>query len=157
MGTAATFSASATCGIAPQLRWWIARAGLRRTTAPNWSTSGLTWDTTGAYQVDVRFGFERLLNTFAGVSDNRVTTISEEFDPRLAPLGCAVTPVIGLINSDALAGQPGQEALLLGWSRTLGPLPGVPGDRFLRRCAAALTNGWQSRQRLGGRQPAAQP
>jgi S-(hydroxymethyl)glutathione dehydrogenase/alcohol dehydrogenase len=50
----------------------------------------------------VNAGWVTTFNDYAIVSENRLTPIPADFDPKLAPLfGCAVTTAIGVINNNA--------------------------------------------------------
>ena len=50
----------------------------------------------------VNAGWVTTFNQYAVVSENRVTTIPEDFDPKIAALmGCAVTTGLGVINNNA--------------------------------------------------------
>lgn len=47
-------------------------------------------------------GWVTTFNEFAVVSENRMTVMPSDFDPKLAPLlGCAITTAAGVINNDA--------------------------------------------------------
>ena len=67
-------------------------------------TDGLQSDTP-TYLWDgrkVNAGWVTTFNDYAVVSENRLTTIPEDFDMKLATLfGCAVTTAMGVINNDA--------------------------------------------------------
>src|SRR5262249_32847437 len=62
----------------------------------------------------VNAGWVTTFNDHAIVSENRVTPVPADFDPKLAPLfGCAVTTAIGVINNNAQV-QVGQSAVVFG-------------------------------------------
>jgi len=62
----------------------------------------------------VNAGWVTTFNEHAIVSENRLTPISEDFDPRLAPLfGCAVTTAMGVVNNDAHV-KIGQSVVVFG-------------------------------------------
>lgn len=62
----------------------------------------------------VNAGWVTTFNTYAIVSENRVTPIPHNFDLRLAPLfGCAVTTAIGVVNNDAHV-KIGQSVVVFG-------------------------------------------
>jgi S-(hydroxymethyl)glutathione dehydrogenase/alcohol dehydrogenase len=62
----------------------------------------------------INAGWITTFNEYAIVSENRVTTIPQDFDMRLAPLfGCAVTTGLGAVNHDA-AVEIGQSVLVFG-------------------------------------------
>jgi S-(hydroxymethyl)glutathione dehydrogenase/alcohol dehydrogenase len=62
----------------------------------------------------VNAGWVTTFNEHAIVSENRLTPIPEDFDPRLAPLfGCAVTTAMGVINNDAHV-KIGQSVVVFG-------------------------------------------
>ncbi len=62
----------------------------------------------------VNAGWVTTFNEYAVVSENRLTPIPEDFDPRLAPLfGCAVTTAMGVINNDAQI-KIGQSVVVFG-------------------------------------------
>ena len=62
----------------------------------------------------VNAGWVTTFNTHAVVSENRVTPIPQDFDPRLAPLlGCAVTTAMGVINNNAQV-KVGQSVVVFG-------------------------------------------
>jgi S-(hydroxymethyl)glutathione dehydrogenase/alcohol dehydrogenase len=79
-------------------------------------SSGLQGDP-AAYQWNgarVNAGWVTTFQHEAVVSENRVTTIPDDFDLRQAPLfGCAVTTAMGVINRDA-AVQIGQSVVVFG-------------------------------------------
>lgn len=59
-------------------------------------------------------GWVTTFSEYSIVSENRVTSIPQDFDLRLAPLfGCAVTTGIGLINNDAEV-RVGQSVVIFG-------------------------------------------
>ena len=62
----------------------------------------------------VNAGWVTTFNDHAIVSENRVTPIPADFDPRLAPLfGCAVTTAMGVINNNAQV-KVGQSVVIFG-------------------------------------------
>ena len=62
----------------------------------------------------VNAGWVTTFNDHAIVSENRVTAIPADFDPRLAPLfGCAVTTAMGVINNNAQV-KVGQSVVIFG-------------------------------------------
>jgi len=62
----------------------------------------------------VNAGWVTTFNEYAVVSENRLTTIPEDFDMKLAPLfGCAVTTAMGVINNDAQL-KIGQSVVIFG-------------------------------------------
>lgn len=62
----------------------------------------------------VNAGWVTTFNEDAVVSENRLTPIPEDFDPRVAPLfGCAVTTAMGVINNDAHV-KIGQSVVVFG-------------------------------------------
>lgn len=62
----------------------------------------------------VNAGWVTTFNNYAIVSENRVTPIPSDFDPRLAPLlGCAVTTAMGVINNNAQV-KVGQSVVIFG-------------------------------------------
>lgn len=62
----------------------------------------------------VNAGWVTTFNDHAIVSENRLTPIPPDFDPRLAPLlGCAITTAIGVINNNAQV-KVGQSVVVLG-------------------------------------------
>jgi S-(hydroxymethyl)glutathione dehydrogenase/alcohol dehydrogenase len=62
----------------------------------------------------VNAGWVTTFNDHAIVSENRVTPIPADFDPKLAPLfGCAVTTAIGVINNNAHV-KVGQSVVVFG-------------------------------------------
>lgn len=59
-------------------------------------------------------GWVTTFNEFAVVSENRLTTIPENFDLKVAPLlGCATTTALGVINNDAKV-KIGESVVVLG-------------------------------------------
>lgn len=59
-------------------------------------------------------GWVTTFNRHAVVSENRVTTIPEDFDLKTAPLfGCAITTAFGIVNHDAQV-EIGQSVVVLG-------------------------------------------
>ena len=59
-------------------------------------------------------GWVTTFNEYAIVSENRLTSIPEDFDMKLAPLfGCAVTTALGVINNDAQV-KMGQSVVIYG-------------------------------------------
>jgi S-(hydroxymethyl)glutathione dehydrogenase / alcohol dehydrogenase len=62
----------------------------------------------------VNAGWVTTFNSYAVVSENRVTAIPANFDLKIAPLfGCAVTTAIGVINNDAQV-KVGQSVVVFG-------------------------------------------
>lgn len=62
----------------------------------------------------VNAGWVTTFNRHAIISENRMTPVPEDFDPRLVPLlGCAVTTAMGVINNDAQV-KIGQSVLVFG-------------------------------------------
>jgi S-(hydroxymethyl)glutathione dehydrogenase/alcohol dehydrogenase len=62
----------------------------------------------------VNAGWVTTFNDYAIVSENRVTPIPADFDPKLAPLfGCALTTAIGVINNNAHV-KVGQSVVVFG-------------------------------------------
>jgi S-(hydroxymethyl)glutathione dehydrogenase/alcohol dehydrogenase len=62
----------------------------------------------------VNAGWVTTFNSHAIVSENRLTPVPPDLDPRLAPLlGCAVTTAMGVINNDARV-KIGQSVVVLG-------------------------------------------
>ena len=63
---------------------------------------------------NVNAGWVTTFNEYAVISENRLTTIPEDFDMKLAPLfGCAVTTAMGVINNDAHV-KIGQSVVIFG-------------------------------------------
>ena len=62
----------------------------------------------------VNAGWVTTFNRHAVVSENRMTPVPDDFDPRLVPLlGCAVTTAMGVINNDAQV-KIGQSVVVFG-------------------------------------------
>jgi len=62
----------------------------------------------------VNAGWVTTFNDHAIISENRLTSIPEDFDMKLAPLfGCAVTTAMGVINNDAQV-KIGQSVVIIG-------------------------------------------
>ncbi len=62
----------------------------------------------------VNAGWVTTFNDHAIISENRLTPIDKDFDPRLAPLfGCAVTTAMGVVNHDAQV-KIGQSVVVFG-------------------------------------------
>jgi len=62
----------------------------------------------------VNAGWVTTFNDYAVVSENRLTPIPADFDPKLAPLfGCAITTAIGVINNNAQV-KVGQSVVVFG-------------------------------------------
>jgi S-(hydroxymethyl)glutathione dehydrogenase/alcohol dehydrogenase len=62
----------------------------------------------------VNAGWVTTFNDAAIVSENRVTPIPRDFDPKLAPLfGCAITTAIGVVNNNAQV-KVGQSLVVFG-------------------------------------------
>lgn len=62
----------------------------------------------------VNAGWVTTFNDYAIVSENRITPIPADFDPKLAPLfGCAVTTAMGVINNNAQV-KVGQSVVVFG-------------------------------------------
>jgi len=82
---------------------WRPSAGLQCET-PDYS-----WD--GRH---VNAGWVTTFNDYAVISENRLTTIPDDFDMRLAPLfGCAITTALGVINNEAQV-KIGQSVVVIG-------------------------------------------
>jgi S-(hydroxymethyl)glutathione dehydrogenase/alcohol dehydrogenase len=83
----------------------------------HWRPSNGIQSPTPAYQwgaKKVNAGWVTTFNDHAIVSENRVTPIPADFDPKLAPLfGCAVTTAIGVINNNAQV-KVGQSVVVFG-------------------------------------------
>jgi S-(hydroxymethyl)glutathione dehydrogenase/alcohol dehydrogenase len=83
----------------------------------HWRPSNGIQSPTPAYQwgsKKVNAGWVTTFNDHAIVSENRVTPIPADFDPKLAPLfGCAVTTAIGVINNNAQV-KIGQSVVVFG-------------------------------------------
>ena len=62
----------------------------------------------------VNAGWVTTFNDYAIVSENRLTPIPADFDPKLAPLfGCAITTAVGVINNNAHV-KVGQSVVVFG-------------------------------------------
>jgi len=62
----------------------------------------------------VNAGWVTTFNEYAVISENRLTTVSKEFDLKIAPLfGCAVTTGFGVVNNDAQV-KIGQSVVIFG-------------------------------------------
>ena len=62
----------------------------------------------------VNAGWVTTFNRHAIISENRMTPVAEDFDPKLVPLlGCAVTTAMGVINNDAHV-KIGQSVVVFG-------------------------------------------
>lgn len=62
----------------------------------------------------VNAGWVTTFNEYAVISENRLTPIPEDFNPKLAPLfGCAVTTAMGVVNNDAHV-RIGQSVVVFG-------------------------------------------
>ncbi len=87
------------------------------TVVMHWRPSNGIQSETPAYQwgsKKVNAGWVTTFNTHSIVSENRVTSIPADFDPKLAPLfGCAVTTAIGVINNNAQV-KVGQSVVVFG-------------------------------------------
>ena len=71
------------------------------------------WDGPGG-RVVVNAGWVTTFGRHAVISENRMTPVGEDFDPRLVPLlGCAVTTAMGVINNDAQV-KIGQNVVVFG-------------------------------------------
>jgi len=82
---------------------WRPSAGIQS------ETPTYTWDGR-----KVNAGWVTTFNEYAVVSENRLTTIPNDFDMKLAPLfGCAVTTAMGVINNDARV-KIGQSVVVFG-------------------------------------------
>ena len=82
---------------------WRPSAGIQSET-PNYVWNGRR----------VNAGWVTTFNEYAVVSENRLTSIPHDFDPKLAPLfGCAVTTAMGVINNDAHV-KIGQSVVIFG-------------------------------------------
>lgn len=59
-------------------------------------------------------GWVTTFNSYAVVSENRLTPVPDDLDSRLVPLlGCAVTTALGVVNNDAAVGI-GQSVVVYG-------------------------------------------
>ena len=87
------------------------------TVVMHWRPSNGIQSPTPTYQwgaKKVNAGWVTTFNSHAIVSENRVTPIPADFDPKLAPLfGCAVTTAIGVINNNAQV-KVGQSVVVFG-------------------------------------------
>ena len=87
------------------------------TVVMHWRPSNAIQSQTPTYKwggKTVNAGWVTTFNTHAIVSENRVTPIPADFDPKLAPLfGCAVTTAIGVINNNAQV-KVGQSVVVFG-------------------------------------------
>src|SRR3954464_2027332 len=83
----------------------------------HWRPSNGIQSQTPTYQwggKKVNAGWVTTFNDHAIVSENRVTPIPADFDPKLAPLfGCAITTAIGVINNNAQV-KVGQSVVVFG-------------------------------------------
>jgi len=83
----------------------------------HWRPSSGIQSATPTYQWNernVNAGWVTTFNEYAVISENRLTTIPEDFDMKLAPLfGCAVTTAMGVINNDANV-KIGQSVVIFG-------------------------------------------
>jgi S-(hydroxymethyl)glutathione dehydrogenase / alcohol dehydrogenase len=83
----------------------------------HWRPSNGIQSETPTYSWDgrkVNAGWVTTFNDYAIVSENRLTAIPEDFDPKLAPLfGCAITTAIGVINNNAQV-KIGQSVVVFG-------------------------------------------
>jgi len=83
----------------------------------HWRPSSGIQSATPTYQWNernVNAGWVTTFNEYAVISENRLTTIPEDFDMKLAPLfGCAVTTAMGVINNDAHV-KIGQSVVIFG-------------------------------------------
>ena len=62
----------------------------------------------------VNAGWVTTFNEYAVISENRLTSVPEDFDMKLAPLfGCAVTTAMGVVNNDAKI-KIGQSVVVFG-------------------------------------------
>ena len=62
----------------------------------------------------VNAGWVTTFNNYSIVSENRITPIPADFDPKLAPLfGCAVTTAMGVVNNNAQV-KVGQSVVVFG-------------------------------------------
>lgn len=62
----------------------------------------------------VNAGWVTAFNEYAVIAENRLTSIPEDFDMKLAPLfGCAVTTAMGVVNNDAQV-KIGQSVVVFG-------------------------------------------
>ena len=83
----------------------------------HWRPSNAIQSETPTYRWNgktVNAGWVTTFNDHAIVSENRLTPIPANFDPRLAPLfGCAITTAIGVINNNARV-KVGQSVVVFG-------------------------------------------
>jgi len=83
----------------------------------HWRPSDGLQSETPTYKWDgknVNAGWVTTFNEYAVISENRLTSIPEDFDLKLAPLlGCAVTTALGVINNDAQV-KIGQSVVIFG-------------------------------------------
>jgi len=83
----------------------------------HWRPSNGIQSQTPAYKWNgktVNAGWVTTFNDHAIVSENRLTPIPADFDPKLAPLfGCAVTTAIGVVNNNAQV-KVGQSVVVFG-------------------------------------------
>jgi S-(hydroxymethyl)glutathione dehydrogenase/alcohol dehydrogenase len=83
----------------------------------HWRPSNGIQSETPAYSWNgrkVNAGWVTTFNNYAIASENRLTPIPADFDPRIAPLfGCAVTTAMGVINNDAQV-KVGQSVVVVG-------------------------------------------
>lgn len=71
------------------------------------------WDSPSGLQV-VNAGWVTTFCRHAIISENRMTPVPEDFDPKQVPLlGCAVTTAMGVINNDAMV-KIGQSVVVFG-------------------------------------------
>ncbi|MBU1230487.1 MAG: zinc-binding dehydrogenase [Proteobacteria bacterium] len=72
------------------------------------------WNGPDGESQTVNAGWVTTFNRHAIISENRMTPVAEDFDPRLVPLlGCAVTTAMGVINNDAQV-KIGQSVVVFG-------------------------------------------
>lgn len=87
------------------------------TVVMHWRPSNAIQSQTPTYRwgnKTVNAGWVTSFNDYAVVSENRLTPIPADFDPKLAPLfGCAVTTAIGVINNNAHV-KVGQSVVVFG-------------------------------------------
>lgn len=83
----------------------------------HWRPSSGIQSPTPSYGWDgqkVNAGWVTTFNEYAVVSENRLTVIPQDFDPKQAPLfGCAVTTAMGVVNNDAHV-KIGQSVVIFG-------------------------------------------
>jgi S-(hydroxymethyl)glutathione dehydrogenase/alcohol dehydrogenase len=96
-------------------------------------------------------GWVTTFNDYAVVSENRMTVIPADFDPKIAPLfGCAVTTAAGVVNNDAklkigesvvIFGVGGVGLNLVQFAQLAGAYPIVAVDLLPHKLAMAAARG----------------